>query len=791
MSGEKYLIPMIPVKGIVVFPGMSVSFDIAREKSIFALSTAMNNDQKVFITSQTDLAEDDPDITQLNKMGSIAIVKNVLNQQNGFVHVTVEGIERAELLSIESIKPFFMVKVKECKSKSVEDSLHEVALMNMARDLFEQYINTLVSVPPGLIMEIEMQKDPGQFSDMIAYNFIEDYDRQQKLLSELVIGNRLENLITFMLEELDLISLRTEMSQKFKNTISDANRKVYLREQLSLIMKELGEGYDPIEESRELKKKIAKLKTTKENKEKLLKECDRLMQSSYESQEAGIIRSYLNFCLSLPWGKKVSDKIDLKKAQEILDKDHYGLKKVKERIVEMLAVRKLVSELKGQIICFVGPPGVGKTSIVKSIAQSIGRKYVRIALGGIKDESDIRGHRKTYIGAMPGRIISAMKQAGSSNPLILLDEIDKVCKDVMGDPTSALLEVLDSAQNSTFYDHYLDLPFDLSDVLFITTANDYEKIPLPLLDRMDVIHVEGYTREEKFEIATRHLILKQMKAHGLKSSDIKIPDDMLKRIIDGYTREAGVRELERKLSAVFRKVAKMIVSGEKKRVVLNDVVLEQMLGPQKYRHEDMENEDEVGVTKGLAWTAAGGEAMPVEVVLLKGNGKIHLTGSLGNVMKESADIAISCIRSQCSRFGLNGSFYKKKDIHIHVPEGSVPKDGPSAGVTLATSVMSALIGLPVRRDFAMTGEITLRGKVLPIGGLKEKSMAAYVAGIKNVIIPKENEPDLDEVDEKIKNSLQFISVNHVDQVFEHAIVGWNKFKNEAVSKTEESANEQA
>lgn len=791
MSSEKYLVPMIPVKGIVVFPGMAVSFDVARKKSIFALDAAMNNDQKVFIISQTDLAEDDPDITQLNKIGSIATVKNVLNQQNGIVHVTVEGVERAELLSIESTKPFFVVEVKECKSKSVGDSLHEVALMDMARDLFEQYVSTLVSVPPGLIMEIEMQKDPGQFSDLIAYNFVEDYDKQQNLLSELVIGNRLEALITFMLEELDLISLRTEMSQKFKNTISDANRKVYLREQMSLIMKELGEGYDPMEESRELKKKVARLKTTKENKEKLLKECDRLMQSSYESQETGIIRSYLDLCLSLPWGKKTKDKIDLQKAQKILDKDHYGLKKVKERIVEMLAVRKLASELKGQIICFVGPPGVGKTSIVKSIAQSIGRKYVRIALGGIRDESDIRGHRKTYIGAMPGRIISAMKQAGSSNPLILLDEIDKVCKDIMGDPTSALLEVLDSAQNSTFYDHYLDLPFDLSEVLFITTANDYEKIPLPLLDRMDVIHVEGYTREEKFEIATRHLIPKQMKAHGLTARDVKISDDMLKKIIDGYTREAGVRELERKIAAVFRKVAKMIVSGEKKKVVLNDSILEQMLGPQKYRHEEMEKEDEVGVTKGLAWTAAGGEAMPVEVALLKGNGKIHLTGSLGDVMKESADIAISCIRSQCSRFGLNGSFHKKKDIHIHVPEGAVPKDGPSAGVTLATSVMSALVGLPVKHDLAMTGEITLRGKVLPIGGLKEKSMAAYVAGIKNVIIPKENEPDLDEVDEKIKNSLQFIPVDNVDQVFEYAIVGWDKFKEAAAIKQKESANGKA
>lgn len=791
MSSEKYLVPMIPVKGIVVFPGMAVSFDVARKKSIFALDAAMNNDQKVFIISQTDLAEDDPDITQLNKIGSIATVKNVLNQQNGIVHVTVEGVERAELLSIESTKPFFVVEVKECKSKSVGDSLHEVALMDMARDLFEQYVSTLVSVPPGLIMEIEMQKDPGQFSDLIAYNFVEDYDKQQNLLSELVIGNRLEALITFMIEELDLISLRTEMSQKFKNTINDTNRKVYLREQMSLIMKELGEGYDPMEESRELKKKIARLKTTKENKEKLLKECDRLMQSSYESQETGIIRSYLDLCLSLPWGKKTKDKIDLQKAQKILDKDHYGLKKVKERIVEMLAVRKLASELKGQIICFVGPPGVGKTSIVKSIAQSIGRKYVRIALGGIRDESDIRGHRKTYIGAMPGRIISAMKQAGSSNPLILLDEIDKVCKDIMGDPTSALLEVLDSAQNSTFYDHYLDLPFDLSEVLFITTANDYEKIPLPLLDRMDVIHVEGYTREEKFEIATRHLIPKQMKAHGLTARDVKIPDDMLKKIIDGYTREAGVRELERKIAAVFRKVAKMIVSGEKKKVVLNDSILEQMLGPQKYRHEEMEKEDEVGVTKGLAWTAAGGEAMPVEVALLKGNGKIHLTGSLGDVMKESADIAISCIRSQCSRFGLNGSFHKKKDIHIHVPEGAVPKDGPSAGVTLATSVMSALVGLPVKHDLAMTGEITLRGKVLPIGGLKEKSMAAYVAGIKNVIIPKENEPDLDEVDEKIKNSLQFIPVDNVDQVFEYAIVGWDKFKEAAAIKQKESANGKA
>lgn len=788
MDKTDFQLPMVPLKGIVVFPEMVVSFDVARRKSIYALDAAMKRDQKIFVVSQKDLSEKDPDITQLNSIGTIAKIKNILYRPEGIIHLTVEGLERAELISINESVPFSLVNVETRKSKSVGDSLHEVALMGMTKDIFDQYINTAIDVSPSLVIEVESQKDPGKLADIIAYNFVRDYNQKQLLLSELVVGNRLEILISFMLKELDILSLRTEMTQKFKNTIGDENRKMYLKEQLRMIVKELGENFDPLEDTKEMKNKIKRLKMCNGSKEKLVKECDRLLHLPYESQEAGLIKSYLDVCLSLPWGKKTKDHVDIKEAEKILDQDHYGLKKLKERIVEMLAVHKLSANIKGQIICFVGPPGVGKTSIVKSIAKSIGRKYVRISLGGVRDESDIRGHRRTYVGAMPGRIISAMKQAGSLNPLILLDEIDKLCKDAFGDPTAALLEVLDPAQNNTFFDHYLDLPFDLSDVLFITTANDYDNIPLPLLDRMEVIRVDGYTREEKFQIAVRHLIPKELKNNGLSFEMVQIPDDVVKILIDNYTREAGVRDLERKIASVFRKSAKLIISKECDKVVVSENMLEEMLGPKRFHHEMMEKDNEIGVAKGLAWTAVGGEAMPVEVAVLKGNGKIHLTGSLGDIMKESADIAISCIRNQCDKFGLSSKFYKKYDIHVHVPEGAVPKDGPSAGVTLATSVMSALTGLPVKNDIAMTGEITLRGKVLPIGGLKEKSMAAYMAGIKNVIIPEKNKPDLVDVDSNVKKNLNFIAVDNIDKVFENAIVGWDLFKSNNSQQVKSNSN---
>ena len=564
--------------------------------------------------------------------------------------------------------------------------------------------------------------------------------------------------------------MEAEISNKVKEQIDENQREYYLREQMKAISEELGESDNPQDEAQEFKQKILELQLIPEVEEKLLKECDRLFKMPVGSHEANVVRNYLDTCLELPWNRMSNIHIDLKKAQRTLDKDHYGLSKVKDRIIELLAARKLSPEMKGQILCLVGPPGVGKTSIARSIAKAIGCQYVRVALGGVKDESDIRGHRKTYIGAMPGRIISAIKQANVRNPLILLDEIDKLGNDFRGDPTSALLEVLDAEQNSTFHDHYIDLPFDLSEVFFVTTANDYSAIPAPLLDRMDVITLSSYTHEEKFHIAKKHLIPKQMAKHGLTGQMVRFTEGAIHALIDGYTREAGVRNLERTIASVLRKCARKVVSGETKRLTIDEKKLEPLLGPKKYRKEEIGKKDEVGVVNGLAWTSVGGETMPIEVAVMEGNGKIELTGSLGDVMKESAKAAITCVRTRTEAYHIRPDFYKTCDIHIHVPEGAVPKDGPSAGIAMATAVVSALSGIPVRHEVAMTGEITLRGKVLPIGGLKEKSMAAYRNGVKTIIISQENQPDLAELDPVVTDSIRFISAETIDTVLEHALV---------------------
>lgn len=782
IKGEKMELPLLPLRGTVIFPGVMLSFDVGRERSLKALKVAVDGNQLVCIVPQLDVLSSDPGIEDFVSIGVIAEIKNQLSQPAGIIRVTVKGICKAEVKEIRIEDSHFSVVVEPIRGIKNYDELKCSALMEMIKNIFNQTVSWDSDIPDDLIVRMENESDPEKFADLVSYYFISDNFEKQTLLLNISIEERLEYITKLLLKEVDIAYLKTGLIEKLKDSVDEENRKYYLRQQLKVILEELGEGADSKNDADELKMKFLKLPIDKAIKEKLMRECKRLSNMPYDFQEANIVKTYLDTCVSLPWGKITRDNVDIIKARKILDKDHWGLDKVKDKIIELLAIRKLSDKNNGQIICLVGPPGVGKTSIAQSIAKAVGRKYVRISLGGVRDEAEIRGHRKTYVGAMPGRIISAIRQAGTSNPLLLLDEIDKLGRDAFGDPTSAMLEVLDPEQNFSFFDHYLDIPFDLSKVLFVVTANDYDAIPSPLIDRMDVIRIDGYTQEEKFSIARKYLIPKNMKKSGLSSRNIKIEDDALNFLIDGYTREAGVRGLERKIMSLFGKAAKNILSSDKKKIVIDKKVLQEMLGPKKYRRDKMNQHDQVGVARGLAWTAMGGETMPIEVAILKGNGKVHLTGSLGDVMKESADIAISCVRSMAGDLGIKENFYKKNDIHIHVPEGAVPKDGPSAGITLATSVISALTGVPVRRDVAMTGEITLRGRVLPIGGLKEKTMAAYITGIQDVILPKENEPDLYEVDEAIKSKLNFIFAENLDTVIDNALVD---FKNRGANYVEE------
>lgn len=767
---EKLILPVLALRGLVIFPEMMLQFDVGRKKSILALNQAIENEQLIFLTAQKDLVDNEPSGDQIYKVGVVAKIKQVLSRSEDGIRIFAQGLYRAKIEEMTAESPFLSAALTPLETLPYKTTLRTQALIRHAQNLFEGYLRNTRRIPPDVVLGVIEEKDCGKLADYITSNISLDYEQKQIILEELHPVKRLEKMNAILKDEIQILSIENEINQKAKEQMDQNQRDYFLREQMKAISEELGEDDNPQEEAEQFRDRVLALNLPDLQKEKLLKECDKLSKMPYSSHEGSVIRTYLETCLELPWNKMTREHINLEKAQKVLDRDHYGLKKVKERIIEMLAVRKLAPNINGQIICLVGPPGVGKTSIARSIAKAIGREYVRVSLGGVRDESDIMGHRRTYVGSMPGRIIAALKQAGTKNPLILLDEIDKLGKDFRGDPASSLLEVLDSEQNSAFYDHYIDMPFDLSKVLFITTANDASTIPEPLFDRMDVITLYSYTHEEKFQIATKHLIPKQLKKHGIASKQLKITPPAVHALIDGYTREAGVRTLERQIASLCRKSAKAIVSDPEIKITIKVSDLEKMLGPKKYKEEELNKSDEIGLVNGLAWTSVGGEMLPIEVAVMEGNGKIELTGSLGDVMKESARTAISCIRTRAEKLGLLHDFYNKYDIHIHAPEGAVPKDGPSAGIAMATAITSALCNIPVHHEIAMTGEITLRGRVLPIGGLKEKTMAAYRAGIKKVIIPADNTSDLAEIDEVVKKSVEFCPVEKVDQVLKMALL---------------------
>ncbi len=764
------IIPAISLRGLVVFPSMVLHFDVGRERSVNALRAAADGSGRIFLVAQKDAAVTDPELSDMYEVGVIAEVRQLLTTPDGSTRVLVEGLTRAKRVKQTAGKDYLEFEVKELpqRSAAVSDSTAAAALRTL-KNVFAEYSQISPRMPRELFEGIMSEEDLGELFEKVVFNVVLKVEDKQALLEANGILRRVKMLIAMLESEIEIIETEIDIQEQVKEQVDKNQREYYLREQLRAIYKQLGEGDNPQEEADGYIEKIKALNLSDEITEKLVGEAQKLVKMSYSSQEAGVIRGYLDTVLELPWNIKTKDKLDIDKVQKQLDKDHYGLKKVKERITEIISVRAMAPDVKGQIICLYGPPGVGKTSIGKSIAAALGRNYARISLGGVHDEAEIRGHRKTYIGAMPGRIAAALKQAKSMNPVLLLDEIDKMGSDYKGDPASAMLEVLDSEQNTTFTDHFLEIPLDLSDVLFITTANSLDTIPAPLLDRMEIIELSSYTREEKFNIAKKHLLPKQLKKHGEKPANVKITDKALYSVIDFYTREAGVRGLERNIADICRKSAKKLVTGEKK-VTVTDENITDFLGVKKHLPEHLAAHDEVGLVNGLAWTSVGGVLMPLEVLVLDGTGKTEFTGSLGEVMKESAKIAVSLTRSIAKKYNIDPEFWKTKDIHVHAPEGAVPKDGPSAGVTLTTALVSALSGTPVRRDVAMTGEITLRGKVLAIGGLKEKTMAAYRAGIKTVCIPKENEPDIDELDDVVKNNVKFVIAEDISTVLETALV---------------------
>ncbi|BED93137.1 MAG: endopeptidase La [Candidatus Paraimprobicoccus trichonymphae] len=766
---EKNILPVLILRGLVVFPNMALNFDISRKKSILAVEKAMNANQEIFVVAQKEINMERPKSKDLYDMGVVAKIRQILYQGGNILRVLIEGVKRAKSKNYFFDGEYVKSEIIICKSLSQNLNAKNKALLRKAKELFADYLSIYPKIPPDLLIGIKSIKDLGEISDYITSNIMLEYSEKQEILEELNTVKRIEKLLVFLNNELNILKIENDIAIKLKDSIDKNQKDYFLREQIRVISQELGEDDEPYYESRDYIKKIKKLNLDKDILKKLKSECDRFSKMPSGSSEASMCRSYIEECIGLPWNKRTRDSSNLEKVSEILDKNHFGLNEVKERISEILAVKKLTKNIKNQIICLVGPPGVGKTSIAKSISESLDKKFARVSLGGIKDESEIRGHRRTYIGAMPGRIISAIKKAGTKNPLVLLDEIDKLCKDYHGDPSAALLEVLDSEQNNKFLDHYIDIPFDLSEVFFITTANDKSEIPLPLYDRMEVINLYSYTYEEKFNIAKNHLIPKLLLKNGLSRRKFTIDDASIYYIIDCYTKEAGVREVERKISSIMRKAAKLILTTKNKSVNVNKKLVLKMLGPEKFKKEKINRKSEIGLVRGLAWTSVGGETMPIEVSLMKGKGKVQITGSLGDVMKESAQLAVSYIRSNYSKLGINQDFYNKTDIHIHAPEGAVQKDGPSAGVTMTTALVSALSNRPVRQDIAMTGEITLKGRVLPIGGLKEKTIAAYKAGVKTVIIPSENKNDLYNIDEKVKKSLHFIMAENLDTVFKNSL----------------------
>ncbi|HCD70402.1 MAG TPA: endopeptidase La [Ruminococcaceae bacterium] len=763
-------LPAISLRGLVIFPSMVLHFDVGRERSVAALKAAAAGDGKIFLVAQKDAGDTEPTAENIYNIGVVAEIRQLLTTPDGSTRVLVEGLFRAKTIRPVPCRDYLKYEVKQLRTRGAAISPNtETAAKRALKETFDLYASISPKMPRDLYESIMSEEDCSRLFDKVVFNIMLSVEDKQKLLETNGTLQRIRMLIAMLHDEIEVIQAEIEIGEQVREQVDKNQREYYLREQLKAISRQLGDSDSPAEEFDEYVDKITALGLPKDSEEKLIGEAERLSKLSGSSQEAAVLRTYLDTVLSVPFNKKTKDKTDINAAAKQLDKDHYGLEKVKERILETLAVRTLAPDVKGQIICLYGPPGVGKTSIGKSIAKALGRKYARISLGGVRDEAEIRGHRKTYVGAMPGRIIEALRQAKTINPVILLDEIDKMGSDYKGDPSSAMLEVLDAEQNIAFVDHYIEVPVDLSDVLFITTANSLDTIPAPLLDRMEIIELSSYTREEKFNIAKKHLVPKQLKKHGESAKTLRITDGALYDIIDCYTREAGVRKLERKIADVCRKAAKSLVSGEQK-VVVNENNLKDFLGVKKYQPEKLAARDEVGLVNGLAWTSVGGTMLPLEVLVLDGTGKTEFTGSLGDVMKESAKIAVSLTRSLADKYGIDKEFYKNKDIHVNAPEGAVPKDGPSAGVTLTTALVSALSGTPVRRDVAMTGEITLRGKVLPIGGLKEKTMAAYRAGITTVCIPKDNVPDIEEIDEKVKENIKFVPAEDISTVLDTALV---------------------
>ncbi|KFN01329.1 endopeptidase La [Bacillus clarus] len=770
MNTNERILPLLPLRGVLVYPTMVLHLDVGRDKSIQALEQAAMDENIIFLAMQKEMNIDDPKEDDIYSVGTVAKVKQMLKLPNGTLRVLVEGLHRAEVVDFIEEENVVQVSIRTVTEQE-EDDLEEKALMRTLLEHFEQYIKVSKKISNETFATVADVEEPGRLADLIASHLPIKTKQKQEILEIVSVKERLHTLISIIQDEQELLSLEKKIGQKVKRSMERTQKEYFLREQMKAIQTELGDKEGKGGEVEELREKIEQAGMPEETTKAALKELDRYEKLPASSAESGVIRNYIDWLLALPWTEATEDMIDLAHSEEILNKDHYGLEKVKERVLEYLAVQKLTNSLKGPILCLVGPPGVGKTSLARSIATSLNRNFVRVSLGGVRDESEIRGHRRTYVGAMPGRIIQGMKKAKTINPVFLLDEIDKMSNDFRGDPSAALLEVLDPEQNHNFSDHYIEEPYDLSKVMFVATANTLSSIPGPLLDRMEIISIAGYTELEKVHIAREHLLPKQLKEHGLRKGNLQVRDEALLEIIRYYTREAGVRTLERQIAKVCRKAAKIIVTAERKRVVVTDKNIVDLLGKHIFRYGQAEKTDQVGMATGLAYTAAGGDTLAIEVSVSPGKGKLILTGKLGDVMKESAQAAFSYIRSRAEELHIDPNFHEKNDIHIHVPEGAVPKDGPSAGITMATALISALTGIPVSKEVGMTGEITLRGRVLPIGGLKEKTLSAHRAGLTKIILPAENEKDLDDIPESVKENLTFVLASHLDEVLEHALVG--------------------
>ncbi|MDR3589910.1 MAG: endopeptidase La [Negativicutes bacterium] len=769
MSKQTRKMPLLPLRGILVFPYMIIHLDVGREKSISALEESMVHDRLIMLATQREAQNDKPTPEDIFTVGTVVEIKQLVKLPGGTIRVLVEGLHRAEIISYAELEPFYMVEIKEYDKPETKTPEIE-ALTRTAVHQFEQWVKLSKKIPPETLVSVVMVEEPGRLTDLIASHLALKIEDKQSLLDAVDVKDRLERLCDILGREMEILELEKKINVRVRKQMEKTQKEYYLREQLKAIQKELGDKDDRTAEVDEYRQRLKEQEVPKEVAEKINKEIERLEKMPPMVAESAVIRTYLDWLLALPWSKETADSLDITIAEQILEEDHYGLDKVKERILEYLSIRKLTQKMKGPILCLVGPPGVGKTSLARSIARSMERKFVRVSLGGVRDEAEVRGHRRTYVGALPGRIIQGMRTAGSRNPVFLLDEIDKMSSDFRGDPSAALLEVLDPEQNNSFSDHYIEVPFDLSRVLWVVTANVMHNIPRPLMDRMEIITIAGYTEEEKVQIAKRYLVPKQTRDHGLDNKNIIFSEGTIQKVIRDYTREAGVRNLERNIANLCRKAARQIVQDKRKVVKITAQNLHTFLGAPRFRHAQAERNKQVGVATGLAWTEVGGDVLAVEVTVMKGKGKLTLTGQLGEVMQESAQAGFSYIRSRAQELGVEPDFYERTDIHIHLPEGAIPKDGPSAGITMATAVASALTGRPIRNDIAMTGEITLRGRVLPVGGIKEKVLAAHRAGIKKIIMPKENKRDMDDIPVNVKRNLEFVLVEHMDEVLSTALV---------------------